>query len=164
MRLVPRVPLRSAIRCVLFVVLATGCGGERGVIVRGKVVKNGQPLKVQSGDTIAIYFVTTEEGQRSRSLAIYHVADGTFVCDGPNRTGIPKGRHRIEMWPARADLPKLTGNRRALAQATWRHVLFAVVLGVLEERLNQGFRVDVPEVPVSSNGHGDIEFAVGAAT
>lgn len=66
--------------------------------------------------------------------------------------------------PARADLPKLTGNRRALAQATWRHVLFAVVLGVLEERLNQGFRVDVPEVPVSSNGHGDIEFAVGAAT
>ena len=51
-----------------------------------------------------------------------------------------------------------------LAQATWRHVLFAVVLGVLEERLNQGFRVDVPEVPVSSNGHGDIEFAVGAAT
>jgi hypothetical protein len=35
---------------------------------------------------------------------------------------------------------------------------------VLEERLNQGLRVDVPEVPVSSNGHGDIELAVGAAT
>ena len=66
--------------------------------------------------------------------------------------------------PARRDLPKLAGNPRALAQATWRHVLFAVVLGVLEERLNQGLRVDVPEVPVSSNGHGDIEFAVGAAT
>jgi hypothetical protein len=66
--------------------------------------------------------------------------------------------------PARRDLPKLAGNRRALAQATWRHVLFAVVLGVLEERLNQGLHVDVPEVPVSSNGHGDIELAVGAAT
>jgi hypothetical protein len=66
--------------------------------------------------------------------------------------------------PARGDLPKLAGNPRALAQATWRHVLFAVVVGVLEERLNQGLRVDVPEVPVSSNGHGDIEFAVGAAT
>ena len=66
--------------------------------------------------------------------------------------------------PARRDLPRLAGNPRAFAQATWRHVLFAVVLGVLEERLNQGFRVDVPEVPVSSNGHGDIEFAVGAAT
>ena len=66
--------------------------------------------------------------------------------------------------PARRDLPQLAGNPRALAQATWRHVLFAVVVGVLEERLNQRFRVDVPEVPVSSNGHGDIEFAVGAAT
>lgn len=66
--------------------------------------------------------------------------------------------------PARGDLPKLAGNPRALAQATWRHVLFAVVVGVLEERLNQGLRVDVPEVPVSSNGHGDIELAVGAAT
>lgn len=66
--------------------------------------------------------------------------------------------------PARKDLPQLSGNPRALAQATWRHVLFAVVLGVLEERLNQGLQVDVPEVPVSSNGHGDIEIAVGAAT
>jgi hypothetical protein len=66
--------------------------------------------------------------------------------------------------PARRELPKLAGNPRALAQATWRHFLFAVVVGVLEERLNQGFRVDVPEVPASSNGHGDIEFAVGAAT
>lgn len=66
--------------------------------------------------------------------------------------------------PARGDLPDLFGNRRALAQATWRHALFAVVLGVLEERLNQNLQVDVPEVPVSSNGHGDIELAVGAAT
>ena len=65
--------------------------------------------------------------------------------------------------PARRDLPQLAGNQRALAQATWRHVLFAVVVGVLEERLNQGLRVDLP-VPVSSNGHGDIELAVGAAT
>jgi hypothetical protein len=66
--------------------------------------------------------------------------------------------------PARGDLPQLSGNGRALAQATWRHVLFAVVLGVVEERLNQGIQVDVPEVPVSSNGHGDIEIVVGAAT
>jgi len=66
--------------------------------------------------------------------------------------------------PARRELPQLSGNSRAFAQATWRHVLFAVVLGVLEERLNQGLQVDVPEVPVSSNGHGDIELAVGAAT
>lgn len=66
--------------------------------------------------------------------------------------------------PARGDLPRLWGNPRALAQATWRHFLFGAVVGVLEERLNRSLRVDVPEVPVSSNGHGDIELAVGAAT
>ena len=65
--------------------------------------------------------------------------------------------------PARRELPRLAGNPRALAQATWRHALFAVVLGVIEERLNQSLRVDVPEVPVSSNGHGDIQLAVSAA-
>jgi hypothetical protein len=38
--------------------------------------------------------------------------------------------------PARSDLEPLRGNRRALAQATWRHAVFGVVLGVLEARLN----------------------------
>ena len=66
--------------------------------------------------------------------------------------------------PARSELPRLSGNPRALAQATWRHVLFAVVLGVLEEKLNQGLQVDVHEVPVSSNGHGDIELVGSTAS
>ena len=35
--------------------------------------------------------------------------------------------------PARRELPKLSGNRRALGQATWRHLLFGVVLGTLAE-------------------------------
>jgi hypothetical protein len=38
--------------------------------------------------------------------------------------------------PARDQLPRLTGNRRALAQATWRHLLFGVVLGELERHAN----------------------------
>jgi hypothetical protein len=37
--------------------------------------------------------------------------------------------------PAREELPRLTGNRRALAQATWRHALFGLVLGMVEARL-----------------------------
>jgi hypothetical protein len=37
--------------------------------------------------------------------------------------------------PARGELTQLTGNRRALAQATWRHVLFGIALGTLEDRL-----------------------------
>jgi hypothetical protein len=66
--------------------------------------------------------------------------------------------------PARRDLPALSGNRRAFAQAIWRHALFGAVLGELERRLNPPDVYEPPEVPVSSNGHGNIEqAAVGAA-
>ena len=66
--------------------------------------------------------------------------------------------------PARRELPSLGGNRRALAQATWRHLLFGLVVGELERRLNPEDEFEPPEVPASSNGHGDIEQAVvGAA-
>ena len=59
--------------------------------------------------------------------------------------------------PARHEMPRLSANRRAYAQATWRHALFGVVLGELERRLNADDRE--PEVPASSNGHGRIEVA-----
>jgi hypothetical protein len=67
--------------------------------------------------------------------------------------------------PARGDLETLAGNTRALAQATWRHLLFGLVLGELERRLNPEDEFEPPaEVPVSSNGHGNIErAAVGAS-
>ncbi|MEA2284140.1 MAG: hypothetical protein QOJ21_183 [Solirubrobacteraceae bacterium] len=65
--------------------------------------------------------------------------------------------------PARDELPSLAGNGRAFAQATWRHLVFGVVLGELERRLR---RPDHPSVtdgapPQSSNGHGDIRRAAG---
>jgi hypothetical protein len=66
--------------------------------------------------------------------------------------------------PARSELEPMWGNRRAFAQATWRHVLFGVVLGELERRVNAADQFEPLEgVPVSSNGHGNIEHAaVGA--
>jgi len=76
----------------------------------------------------------------------------------------PLGRLVDRHHPARGELTPMTGNRRALAQATWRHLLFAVVLGELERRLNAPSEAEEPpSVPVSSNGHGNIEAAVGAA-
>jgi hypothetical protein len=58
--------------------------------------------------------------------------------------------------PARSELPSLNGDRRAFAQATWRHLLFGTVLGEIERRL-----APEPEDPAaelaelsSSNGHG----------
>ena len=66
--------------------------------------------------------------------------------------------------PRRDDLPELTGNHRALAQSTWRHLLFGVVFGELERRLNRPDE-DLPpayEAYVSPNGHGSIERAAPA--
>jgi hypothetical protein len=61
--------------------------------------------------------------------------------------------------PAREELPTAFANPRALAQSTWRHLLFGVLLGELERRLNARDPVDVPDYAklVSSNGHGRVE-------
>ena len=64
--------------------------------------------------------------------------------------------------PRRRELVRLKGNRRAFWQATWRHAVFGLLLGELERRLNADQPDEPLPVPVSSNGHGDIEMAVGA--
>jgi hypothetical protein len=65
--------------------------------------------------------------------------------------------------PARKELVPLTGNRRAFAQAVWRHALFGVVLGGLEALINDRSADEPPAVPFSSNGHGSLEAAVSVA-
>jgi hypothetical protein len=67
--------------------------------------------------------------------------------------------------PARAELPVLAGNRRALLQGLWRHLLFGLVLGELERRLAAADQPVPPadEADFSSNGHGRIEHAIGVS-
>jgi hypothetical protein len=76
----------------------------------------------------------------------------------------PLGRLVDRHHPARSELEPLSGNSRAFAQATWRHLLFGLVLGELERRLNRAGEFEpLEQVPVASNGHGNIErAAVGA--
>ena len=64
--------------------------------------------------------------------------------------------------PAREQLPRLSANRSAFLQATWRHLLFGVVLGELERRVNAEPEPAPPEptIDYSSNGHGSLEHAV----
>jgi hypothetical protein len=66
--------------------------------------------------------------------------------------------------PARKHLPELAGNRRAFAQATVRHLLFGLVLGELERRLNAAPEPApmLTERDFSSNGHGSLEHAASA--
>ena len=67
--------------------------------------------------------------------------------------------------PARKKLPPLAGNRAAFAQATIRHLLFGVVLGELERRVNATPEPTPPlgESDFSTNGHGSLEHAVSSA-
>jgi hypothetical protein len=63
--------------------------------------------------------------------------------------------------PARDEMPAASSSWRALAQATWRHMLFGIVLGELERRLNAERDTEIPnyEEVISSNGHGSLERA-----
>ena len=93
------------------------------------------------------------------------VANGTLAALMENFASWPLGAISDSHHPARGELEPLWGNNRALAQATWRHALFGAVLGELEGRLNPVDEFEPPrEVPVSSNGHGNIERASVAAT
>ncbi len=69
----------------------------------------------------------------------------------------------LATWPATAIVaPQLWGSGRAFAQATWRHLLFGLVLGELERRLNppaDGLE-PVDEAAVASNGHGSAAHLV----
>jgi hypothetical protein len=80
------------------------------------------------------------------------VAQGVAAAMVENFGFWPLGRMIDRFHPARRRLDPLSGNSRALAQATWRHLLFGVVLGLLESRLN-----DVPvrssQLPPSTGRH-----------
>jgi hypothetical protein len=66
----------------------------------------------------------------------------------------PLGQMIDRHHPARRQLEGLQGNRRALAAATWRHALFGVLLGALEQRLNSGpLPSPVTSPPSEPGGH-----------
>ena len=76
----------------------------------------------------------------------------------------PLGAVSDRFHPARAELPRLAGNRKAFAQSTWRHLLFGALLGELERRLNAEPEPAPaePEVAYASNGRGSLERAMPA--
>jgi hypothetical protein len=90
------------------------------------------------------------------------MARGLGVALAEHAATWPASRLVDRYHPARKELTPLARNTRALAQATWRHALFGVVLGELERRLNADRHEEPPPVPASSNGHGNLEMAVGA--
>jgi xanthosine utilization system XapX-like protein len=70
----------------------------------------------------------------------------------------------LATWPVVALIePAMWRSGRAFAQSAWRHLLFGVVVGELERRLNPPAAElePVSEAAVASNGHGSAEHLVG---
>jgi hypothetical protein len=66
--------------------------------------------------------------------------------------------------PAPEELPPLWGSGRAFAQATWRHLLFGMILGETERRLNASDDDPgtVDAAAAASNGHGSAAHLVAS--
>jgi hypothetical protein len=71
-------------------------------------------------------------------LPVPPAARGVAAAMAENFGFWPLGRLSDRWHPARDELPRLTGNRRAFWQATGRHLLFGALLGELERRWNAG--------------------------
>jgi hypothetical protein len=121
--------------------------------------------------------VPRDSGWQAAGLAI-HVANGAAfgavytllrpLIPGPAQTAGPIAglTEHLATWPLIGLIDKsLAGNRKVFLQSAWRHLLFGLVLGELERRLNPAGQFEpLEQVPVSSNGHGNIEHAAAGAT
>ncbi len=117
----------------------------------------GLALHIQNGAAFGAFYANI-----APLLPLPPVTRGPVVALTEHLTSWPLTALSDRFHPARQELPPLAGNHRAFAQATWRHLLFGVVLGELERRLNAEPEPAPPgpETDFSSNGHGSLEHAV----
>jgi hypothetical protein len=95
--------------------------------------------------------------------AVYAGVAPAVPVPAPLRGPLAGLLEHLATWPATLLVaPDLSRSPRAFAQATWRHLLFGVVLGELERRLNPAPLEPVSEEAVASNGHGSAAHLVAS--
>ena len=99
------------------------------------------------------------------SLQLPSWARGPLAAMAEHAATWPSTALIARLHPAADDFPPLFANPRAIAMATWRHMLFGVVLGEIERRLNAPDDAEIPsfEEVAATNGHGDLEAALSGA-
>jgi hypothetical protein len=115
------------------------------------------PVPTQNGALFGAVYANV-----APTLPIAPALRGPVLALAEHLAGWPLVALSDRFHPARNDLPALGGNRRAFVQATWRHLLFGIVLGELERRVNPSEEPEpVPPAPdYASNGHGSLERAM----
>ncbi|MGA8721892.1 MAG: hypothetical protein WB557_28085 [Solirubrobacteraceae bacterium] len=130
----------------------------------GRAVRNGPGwyrvglvLHIQTGAMFGAVYANV-----APTLPLAPALRGPVLAVAEHLAGWPLVALTDRFHPARTDLPALSGNRRAFVQATWRHLLFGIVLGELERRMNPPPEPapDPPTPNFASNGHGSLERAV----
>ncbi len=86
----------------LAVLAVAGCGrGDqvRGVVVKGQILQNGQPLKFLPGEEITVtFFREAPAGQKPvGASAVVQPAESTFTIVGPDYKGIPAGAYHVSL-------------------------------------------------------------------
>ena len=107
--------------------------------------------------------------------AIYANVAPVLPLPAPLRGPAVALTEHVTLWPlgalsdrfhpsARDLLPTLAGNRRAFGQSAWRHLLYGILLGELERRLNAAPEAAPPEreIAYSSNGRGSLKDTMPA--
>lgn len=120
----------------------------------------GLLLHVQNGAAFGATYA-----QLRRFLPGHPIAQGAGLALAEHLALWPLGALSDRFHPRRDELTTLKGNRRAFWQAFYRHALFGLILAAVEAKLNAEVEPTEPEeaVPASSNGHGNLKLAVGAA-
>jgi hypothetical protein len=87
-------PAAAALLCLL----AAGCGGDRKLQTRGRVMKGGQPLLPKEEESVRVTFVPILPDGKPPSdhyFAEFNPADGTFQSAGKDKKGMPPGKYRV---------------------------------------------------------------------
>jgi hypothetical protein len=77
-----------------------GCGGDKKFATRGKVLKDGEPLKVGGDELVRVMFVPMpEDGSKAQDffVATFNPDDSTFTAKGKDGLGIPPGKYRVSV-------------------------------------------------------------------
>ncbi len=149
---------RSTRSCSRATTTTSSCSAERCRNGPGWY-RVGLALHVQNGALFGAVYANV-----APALPIAPTLRGPVLALAEHLAGWPLVALTDRYHPARNDLPALSGNRRAFVQATWRHLLFGLVLGELERRLNPPVEPEppAPAPNYASNGHGSLERAVSA--
>jgi hypothetical protein len=78
---------------LLATLAASGCEGTSKP--RGRIVKDGQPYKVDPSEDLRVFFYGDGEPGKATVTAADVSPDGSFNVAGPTETGLPMGKYRI---------------------------------------------------------------------